>query len=133
MKTIEELGISPTPWSVEVDPEYGDTEVKDINGHTIALVFSWDTKIDADAARLIKASPELYEAGDSAYDALEGLCPWFGKCVKCLHGYRVAKDGEWLDSNTVYCNKSDREDCMVYIALSKLRAALAEASGEVVK
>ena len=126
MKAVEELDVSPMPWR---EASYG-------------LIVSSDNKKVADFFGsgydpkgpdfiMMMSAPKLYEAGDAAYDALEGLCPWYGKCVKCLHGCRVAKDGEWLDSNSVYCNKSDRKDCMVFIALSKLRAALEEACSDV--
>lgn len=122
MKTLEELGISLAPWV-----RYGDI-VEDAEGNVIYNAYDGS---DYQNANLISAAPKMYEAGNAAYDALEGLCPWYGKCTRCLHGYRIAKDGEWLDPKKEYCTKSNRKDCMVFIALSKLRAALAEASGEV--
>lgn len=130
MKAIEDLGVSPMPWGAE---QNGVPYVVDANGYNVATIDGDSIGQACSNTFLLKTAPKLYEAGNAAYDALEGLCPWYGKCLKCLHGCYAAKDGEFLDSKKEYCGKSDRADCMVFIALSKLRAALAEARGEEIK
>lgn len=64
MKTLEELGISPAPWKCATD-DYGEF-VGTLNGRGFYVAkYAYDVK--PQDARLIAASPKLYEA---AYDVV---------------------------------------------------------------
>lgn len=77
MKPIEELNISPWPWSHDVN-EDEQCMVYDNEGHEIAQVFASDYD-----ARVLAEAPEMYEC---LYEAVEDRCrrckaEWYGKCV----------------------------------------------------
>lgn len=107
MKTIEELGISPTPWSVVYDPDNGvpyRIECTRPKGLSNRVLDDCDGILDPDA-NLIAAAPKMYEE-------LWKVC--FG------------------DGDTINCRKctgaklGNCKSCSLYGA----RSALAEASGE---
>ena len=64
MKPIEELGISPTPWSLVYDPDNGvpfRIECTRPKGLSNRVVDDFDGLLVADA-HIMKAAPRLYEA-----------------------------------------------------------------------
>ena len=105
MKTLEQLGISPAPWSVD---EHNNIRKRD--GHTLAVTMVSDayghdrTKNDA---RLIAAAPDMYEALREAILA---------ECIGC----------RYCGPHPKY--ECDNHDCRQ--APAKWRAALAKAAGE---
>ena len=63
MKTIEELGISPTPWELDIGGSCCWVEAR--GGATVCSTAASETRdceADTANARLIAAAPELYEA-----------------------------------------------------------------------
>ena len=106
MKTLEQLGISPTPWNVN---EYNN--IVTCYGHTLAATIISDAyghdRTEKDAC-LIAAAPDLYEALREAILA---------ECIGCR-----------------YCGlhpkyECDNHDCKQ--APAKWRSALAKAAGEI--
>lgn len=111
MKKLEELGISPAPWSKVFD-EFGDEEaqyqvaVADSRFPVGASTLSGDY-CEADAM-LIAASPELYDAGQKTEAVLTGL-------------FKLDEFAALL--------KSGAADALI-ACRDELRKALAKASGE---
>ena len=103
MKTLEQLGISPAPWSAKNLLGY-----RVFNHERFELCDS-DSVFSLADARLIAAAPELYEA---LYEAVKE------KCTECheINDYESDIGIEWK-----MC-----KGCPV----KKWRAALAKASGE---
>lgn len=104
MKTIEELGISPTPWTlgsliIGSDGLYARSSVDDSEERVVV----GDSLVKEEDARIIAAAPKLYECLLNAV---------IDRCCDCLNhvGWTCESD----------------EDCPV----KKWRAALAEAAGE---
>ena len=109
MKTLEQLGISPAPWSIDYD--YDDGVPYRVNctrprGLSNRVFDDCDGILDADAL-LIAAAPELYK---SLREAIIEICH---DCPDC-------------DVNSDY--KCSNQNCVGQAAL--WRAALAKASGE---
>ena len=77
MKTLEQLGISPAPWSVD-----NHNNIMTGDGHTLAATMVSDAyghdRTEQDAF-IIAASPELYEALRMYQDAFEEIrkSAWF--------------------------------------------------------
>jgi len=111
MKTIDELGISPMPWSVrdEVPLDGGDDPcgkwLVDGDGNDLITALDGDGIDGITAnARLIAAAPELYKALNEAVENMEEIeCDPDG-CAACLNNF----------------------DCVI----PKFRAALAKAGGK---
>lgn len=118
MKRLEELGISPAPWSAGTNPAiatlldgrvgkciYANGDVNNTPYVGFANVVEGDTISAIRNARLFAAAPELYECLREAV-------------VEMCHGHACC--GEDYE-----CNGVDR-DCFV----RRWRAALAKAAGE---
>lgn len=108
MKTLEQLGISPTPWK-KADDGMGYKDIwcnapvtEDSEGENIIA-----EAIDAKDAHLIAAAPDLYEALREAIIEICHDCPNCGAYPKY---------------------KCKNQDCKCFP--SKWRAALAKADGE---
>ena len=100
MKKIEELGISPAPWTV---PQIDNDFVHDSNGESVCQV-----NMIAEDAPLIAAAPELYDAGQKTEAVLTGL-------------FKLDEFAALL--------KSGAADALI-ACRDELRKALAKASGE---
>lgn len=78
MKTIEELGISPTPWKAV---RWGGSDermfcsVEDSSGGAVCDCLRNSNRIESDA-RLIAAAPELYEALAAMLSCAEKEAPF---------------------------------------------------------
>ena len=73
MKTLEQLGISPTPWRQEANG-YGTL---DVLGSDDSLVVAYENPLnrnDQENRRLIAASPELYYALQSLVEYIDREC-----------------------------------------------------------
>lgn len=89
MKTVEQLGISPAPWTA--DMETSSSCVYDNLGVLVCIEehsdLTSDRELDWRNARLIAAAPELYEALRGLLEIVCGDCNSAykvdGKCVKC--------------------------------------------------
>lgn len=64
MKKLEELGISPSPWTIWNSNE---KRIKDRRGYAVADL-DYENTEDLQNARLIAAAPDLYEACLAALD-----------------------------------------------------------------
>lgn len=109
MKKLEELGISPAPWKHIPADEYTHAGIDDANGNGVGETYQVggeDETAENANARLIAASPELYEC---LHEAVVGICHNFECC---------GPHPEYA------CNGS--KDCFV----KRWRAALAKAAGE---
>lgn len=90
MKTVEQLGISPAPWTKRGDcSTYGEILAAD---DTLVVDYDWNASSPAEPndepnALLISAAPELYEALRGLLEIVCGDCNSAynvdGKCVKC--------------------------------------------------
>lgn len=89
MKTVEQLGISQTPWKAGI--ETSSSCVYDNLGVLVCIEehsdLASDRELDWRNARLISAAPELYEALRGLLEIICGDCNSAykvdGKCVKC--------------------------------------------------
>ena len=72
MKTLEQLGISPTPWSVDVH-----NNIRTGDGHTLAATMVSDAyghdRTEQDAS-IIAAAPELYDMLQSLVEYIDHEC-----------------------------------------------------------
>ena len=79
MKTLEQLGISPTPWSVTPN-NLGSDDVT-ANDSTVVVAYEppFEEAKDSINKRLIAAAPELYEALRMYQEAFEEIrkSAWF--------------------------------------------------------
>lgn len=110
MKTLEELGISPTPWSEnkwQSPDDYGH-DVQDSKRNLICEMFLMQGGSRKPNASLIAAAPKLYEALREAI---------IEKCHMC----------DSCSGHPDYECENKESQCYV----KKWRSALAEASGEV--
>lgn len=90
MKTIEELGISPTPWNVSVEDkrDYRLFSVEADNGAGIACFDCCEEQYRIDEgfanATLIASAPELYKCMREAVSEYCYACPMLDddKCTK---------------------------------------------------
>lgn len=102
MKRLEELGISPAPWSADLSIE-DDAWVEDRKGNDILRLSRCERK----NARLIAAAPELYECLRESVIEMCHYCPSCGghpdyacraedgKCfVKCWRATLAEAAGE---------------------------------------
>lgn len=80
MKTIEELGISPTPWSVESYETVNNHYVVDNSDHAIFL-FSRSVNGKANAC-ITAAAPKMYECLTEAVEMQCHECQG-GDCYNC--------------------------------------------------
>lgn len=105
MKTLEQLGISQAPWSVD-----NHNNIRTGDGHTLAATIVSDSychdRTENDAL-IIASAPELYEALREAIIEICHDCPNCGAYPKY---------------------KCKNQDCKCFSA--KWRAALAKAAGE---
>jgi len=89
MKSIEELGISPTPWEAvrwRGSDERTYCSVKDSSGGAVCDCLRSSNRIESDA-RIMAAAPELYESLEEAQRET---------CWKC-HGSEVPRGDEVCD------------------------------------
>ena len=107
MKRLEELGISPAPWTVS---PRDNTIVTTHNGYRVAAGCCERYDGGRENARLIAAAPKLFEC---LREAVLEMCH---ECLSC-GGYPS------------YECKDPNDRCF----LAKWRAALAEAAGEEVR
>lgn len=108
MKNLEQLGVSPAPWTAETfanDPSSDGRDIKDALGYALANTQPISGKSIADA-RLIAAAPDLYEA-------LRKLV-----IVCAERGYK--------DGGTAPCYESEHK---LYRAIWEAEATLAKAGG----
>ena len=73
MKTLEQLGISPAPWRHTPADEYTHAGIDDANGRGVGETYEIagkDETAETANARLIAASPKLYE---KAYEVADNL------------------------------------------------------------
>ena len=109
MKTLEQLGISPTPWNEKswaTSEDYGH-DISDYNHNTICdmRLLQGETRIPN--ARLIAAAPELYEALRMYQEVFE----------------EIRKSAWFIDANF-------HEIMNLNKVMTAAEAALAKASGE---
>ena len=106
MKPIEELGISPTPWELDIGGSCCWVEAR--GGATVCSTAASETRdCEADTAntRLIAAAPGLYAAlRECCEEAMGDNVP---RCYAC----RKDKDG--------HCMAAVEKRCVVYAALEK--------------
>ena len=106
MKTLEQLGISPTPWRQEANG-YGTL---DVLGSDDSLVVAYENPLDRndqENRRLIAAAPELYEALRMYQEVFE----------------KIRKSAWFLDANF-------HEIMSLNKVMTAAEAALAKAAGE---
>ena len=113
MKTLEQLGISPTPWKVAMDDiamVFGGSQYPSLSTlHICEVDIIDDPERKCNDIKLIAAAPDMYEA---LYESVKE------KCTEChqINDYESDIDVEWQ-----MC-----KGCPV----KKWRAALAKAAGE---
>lgn len=110
MKTLEELGISPTPWTVVYDPDNGipfRIECTRPKGFSNRVLDDFDGLLESDA-HLLKTAPKMYEA------LREAIIEDCRLCYSC-------------SGHPDYTCGLKNDNCFV----KKWRAILAEARGEV--
>lgn len=73
MKTLNELGTSPAPWTATADAAFG-VIANDANGSCVATCgHTAEGDVDYANARLIAAAPELYEALRLVLETIDAL------------------------------------------------------------
>lgn len=81
MKRLDELGISPAPWTAYVDEDFDSND--EVRGKNNEIILCDAPHADA---RLVAAAPDLYECLRKAvnkycYDCGGGECMRSGRCV----------------------------------------------------
>ena len=76
MKTLEQLGVSPTPWSVT--PNNFESEDVTANDSTVVVAYepTFEEAKDSINKRLIAAAPDLYEALAAMLSCAEKEAPF---------------------------------------------------------
>ena len=96
MKTVEQLGVSPAPWTKRGDcSTYGEILAAD---DTLVVDYDWNASSPAEPndepnALLISAAPELYEALRECVDEMCKFCKdtEIGKSMPCESGCEIMR------------------------------------------
>ena len=104
MKKLEELEMSPAPWTCDIDDE-DQLMIYDAQGHDIGQSFACGVD-----ANMMRSAPKLYKALYELVEAYEACNAHDGTCENCERQKMCKQDEERIISNA--------------------KSALAEAAGE---